>query len=268
MENIEKAKIPAPNGLTLLYETSCDCEETVKIYEAELMGGPKKGQRKEFRFGCKCEEKKLAKEAQEQLKRLKHSKAMQAFDRHSLVNRALSRATFDNYETANESQERALRNAKKFVEKFHPDKPINLYYSGDPGLGKSHLSVSIANAVMEKGRPAIFISVPKLLRKIRNTYNKNSDVSEDQLFSILEQIDLLVLDDIGAENRNDWVEEKLFDLIDNRQGRSTIYTSNYGPDELKKLMGERDASRIINEDAYTIELKGDNYRTKGLRANG
>lgn len=231
----------------------------------ELIGGPNKGQKKELRYGCKCEEKQLAKQAQEQYERLKQAKAMKAFDRFSLVNRTLQRATFDSFQPTNDQQEKALRNAQKYIEKFDPNEPLNMLFYGAPGLGKSHIAISIANAVMEKGYPSIFISVPKLLRKIKDTYNKKSDVSEDELFSVLEGIELLVLDDIGAENHTDWSRERLFDLIDSRQGRSTIYTTNYDPDELTERMGERDASRIINEDTYLFELTGDNYRMKGLR---
>lgn len=247
------------------------------------MGGPKKGQLKETRLGCKCEEQRLAKEAQEHLKRLKHSKAMKSFDRYSIVNQDLQQATFANYRPVNQSQREALEDAQSYVSKFDPNvlqgqkydpdrHPVmNLYFSGEPGLGKSHLAVSIANAVMEKGYPAVFISVPKLLRKIRNTYSKNSELSEDELFAALEDIPLLMLDDIGVENRNDWVEEKLFDLIDNRQGKHTIYTSNISAEQLldkQQGYGNRDGSRILNRATSPIPLEGNNYRIQELIHHG
>jgi DNA replication protein DnaC len=101
---------------------------------------------------------------------------------------------------------------------------------------------------MKKDYSGIFVSVPKLLQAFRNTYNNDSEISEGQLLQALETVDCLVLDDIGAENKTDWATDKLFNIIDSRQGKSTIFTSNLDMKALenpKTGVGPRNFSRIM-----------------------
>lgn len=267
--------------MTLVREGKCNkCNYPIRVYETVLIGGPKKGEKTEIEirqtingieYGCRCEDIKLAQQAIQTHKGMKERKVRALFDRYSLINRDLMNATFDNYKPQNKSQAVAKRTAERYVEIFSKDNPNNLVFHGGYGIGKSHLAKSITDKIMEKecdetgGKySAIYISVPKLLRKIRSTYNQGSDVTEEQILNVLETTDLLVLDDLGAENNSDWTEERLFDIIDSRQGLSTIYTMNYEPDDLMNVIGERNFSRVINHDTTIIEVEGNNHRLKNF----
>ncbi|WP_193065317.1 ATP-binding protein [Oceanobacillus oncorhynchi] len=247
-------------SMTFLREETCECGEDVKVYEMEIGIGPRKGEMIESKIGCKCEDIKLANEAVNRRNRLKVDKMKTVFDKHSLINRELQQATFENYESSNPSQDKALKISRRFVEVFDKDKPINLLFAGAYGVGKSHLAKSITDGIISKGFSSIFISVPKLLTKFRSSYNKDSDYSESDLIDALSTVDVLILDDLGAEKDSDWSWEKLFEIVDSRQGLHTIYTSNYSPEDLIVKMGERNFSRIVNRDTTTVEIKGDNYR--------
>ena len=259
-------------SMTLVREGVCEgCKYPIKVYETKLIGGPRKGERVEITYGCKCEDIKLAKQALENKERSEKRRVKEYFDYYSLISDRLKKATLDNYIPQNKSQQIAKESVKKYIEIFDINNPINLLFIGGYGVGKSHLAKCITDGIMKKENPetkrkytAIFISVPKLLRKIRSTYNRNSEISEADIFEILEEVDLLVLDDIGAERQNDWTDERLFDIIDSRQGKHTIYTSNYNERDLLNLLGERNFSRIVNEDTKIIEIIGDNYRLKDL----
>lgn len=269
-----------PN-MTLVKETVCDgCGFPIRIYETEMIGGPKKGEKTYIKprenvngtdFGCRCEDIKIAEHAISNKKEAEIKKVKDMFSRYSLINRDLLNATFENYEPKNKSQAIAKRTAERFVDIFSLDKPNNLVFYGGYGVGKSHLAKSITDKVMETKKEghsrytAIYISVPKLLRKIRSTYNSDAQVSEDQIYHMLEITDLLVLDDLGSENQSDWAEERLFDLIDSRQGMSTIYTMNFKPEDLMERIGERNFSRVINNDTVILEVKGENYRLKNFK---
>lgn len=252
-----KQTIPS---MTFLRVENCDCGVEVKVYEMEISIGPRKGELIETKMGCRCEDIKLAKQSLEGRNKLKTKKMKEIFDRHSLISRELQQASLSNYNASNESQAKALRIAERFVEVFDKDKPINLLFSGPYGVGKSHLAKALTDGIIENRHSSIFISVPKLLTKFRSSYNKDSEYSESDLIDALSTVDVLVLDDLGAEKDSDWSWEKLFEIVDSRQGLHTIYTSNYSPDDLINKLGERNFSRIVNRDTTTVEIKGDNYR--------
>ncbi|GAA5417953.1 DNA replication protein DnaC [Paraliobacillus ryukyuensis] len=180
------------------------------------------------------------------------------FDGHSLLNKSLVNATFESYEPTNDQQQNAKRTAMDYVADFTGTG--NLLFSGTYGTGKSHLSVAITKALMEKGKTCVFISFPKLLTKIKDTYN-NDGPTEDQLMNAMKNVDLLVIDDIGAEKRSEWSIAKLFEIIDDRAGKATIYTTNLNSEELNNWVGERNFSRIM-ENTQPIKLNGNDYRRK------
>lgn len=267
-------KQTVPN-MTLVKEGVCSgCNYPIKVFETELIGGPDKGKKTNITYGCKCEDIQLARVAQANKEQSDMRRVMEHFNYYSLISRRLKNATLDNYIPKNRSQQIAKESVKKYIDIFDVEDPINLLFTGSYGVGKSHLAKTIADGVMAKTNPetrrkytAIFISVPKLLRKIRSTYNRNSEISEEDIFDVMEKVDLLILDDLGAERQNDWSEERLYDLIDSRQGMHTVYTSNFNEEDLFELLGERNFSRVVNEDTRTLEVEGENHRLKDITQN-
>lgn len=224
---------------------------------------PLGGKEIEVTKGCKCEELKFIKECESKNKQNAKEKRQKIFKKYSLINKDLEKATFDSYIPNHKSQEYAKKVALRFVDIFALDNPKGIIFTGKYGIGKSHLAKVMADGVMNKGYDSIFISVPKLLTKFRTSYNKDSNVSEGEIIDALNTVDLLVLDDLGSEKTTDWASEKLFEIVDHRQGMHTIYTSNLNEDELFNKLGERNASRIINRDTNVILIDGENQRMKG-----
>src|SRR5699024_9908673 len=203
--------------------------------------GPRKGEWIIANEGCKCGDIKLAKEALAIREQIKVDRMHDFFNEHSLINRSLQEATLENYEPTSDRLAVAKSEIETYINEFDGKK--NLLLHGTYGTGKSHLSVSATKKLMEKGYTCLFLSLPKLLTKIRDTYGGNG-MSEDKLLNYIQSVDLLVLDDLGAEQRTDWAITKLFEVMDDRAGKSTIYTTNLSSDELKEQMGERNFSRI------------------------
>ncbi|WP_373896354.1 ATP-binding protein [Virgibacillus sp. CBA3643] len=267
MQSIKEAMKGIAPSMILVREGSCDyCGEDLKTYESEIIGGPDKGKKVRKTYGCRCKNIQLARQNAVN-KRKRHARLLkEKFDRYSLINKKLEKATIDNYVPDNESQEFAKEQTQKYIDKFDLEEAGNLSFHGNYGIGKSHLAKGVADGVMEKGYTAIFISVPKLLRKIRSSYSRDSEITEDEIFHMLETVDLLILDDFGVEKESDWSIERIYDLIDSRQGMNTIYTTNYSPAEIIEIKGERDGSRMINEDTVPIQMQGENYRLRDIRA--
>lgn len=113
-----------------------------------------------------------------------------------------------------------------------------LFIYGSVGAGKSHLAAAIANYAARQGIRVAYASAPALLRFIRNGFADNS--SSDRL-DALTTVPLLVLDDLGAQQRTAWSDGILFELINARYQRSaaTVYTSNFAHAELEERIGDR-----------------------------
>src|SRR5699024_460171 len=149
-------------------------------------GGPHDGEWTEWKKGCKCEDLELANKAVENEKRKKYQRKKDIFSRNSLISKDLEKATFENYIPKTKEQAYAKKTENRFVDIYDIDNPMNLLINGSFEIGKSHIDKAIADGVMEKGYTAIFISVPKLLRKIKSTFNKDSDINADDIIQRLE----------------------------------------------------------------------------------
>ncbi|MDX8288859.1 ATP-binding protein [Metabacillus indicus] len=224
---------------------------------------------KEYCFHCAevaAADQSISEEAASWIENRKKDEMTNAFKSHSLMNQDLENAEFSTFKPQNQSQQEALRISKEFVKSF--DGKSGLFFLGEPGRGKSHLAASIAKELTEKRVSCIFISLPRLLTELKNTYNKNSEVSEKDILRAMQNTDLLILDDIGAERGGEekgtsWARGKTFEVLDSRLGKSNVITTNYGSKELIKMYGERDFSRMV-QNTTPIRIEGKNYRFQGF----
>lgn len=242
----------------------CICDEEVQEIKLIHQFGPFKGQEFTSVKGCKCEDYKNAKEAKDIHKKLKLDKIQQKLNDNSFVNSSLKKSSFDNYKPTSKELEIAFRKVVSYVKDFSVETSGNLLLAGSYGTGKSHLSISTVKKLTELGFKCLFISVPKLLTKIKESYGSDSEFSEAQFMKFVSEVDLLVLDDLGAEhskNTDDWTEAKLFEVIDGRAGKPTIYTTNLSSKELEKQVGPRNFSRIF-ENVEVVKMAGKDYRRK------
>src|SRR4051795_6288592 len=143
----------------------------------------------------------------------------------------------------------AVGEGRAFVESLDEmlDQGRGLWLFGDTGTGKTTLAMLISKAAIESGRSVAIYSLPKLLARIRQTYD--SEPGGDSYLSFFERltsVDLLHIDDLGAEKRSDWVLEQLYALINERYEaeRSIMITTNLPHDELEEQIGARTVSRL------------------------
>jgi DNA replication protein DnaC len=104
-----------------------------------------------------------------------------------------------------------------------------IWFLGDVGTGKTTLAMLISKAALERGHSVAIYSMPKLLARIRRTYESEpGGDSYSQFFQRLTSVELLHLDDLGAERQTDWVIEQLYSIVNERyeSERSIMFTTN------------------------------------------
>ncbi|WP_219973659.1 ATP-binding protein [Rubrobacter xylanophilus] len=160
---------------------------------------------------------------------------------------------------------KALEKVESYLKNWEENREQGrgLYFCGGVGTGKTHLAVAVMNELIQRRRvPSLFVTVPELLDNLRGAYN-DPGRDLDEWMDAVKNAELLLLDDLGAEKANEWVRERLFVIINHRYRETlpTIFTSNIGPEELPRQLGERTASRIIAM-CEGVELEGPDYREK------
>jgi DNA replication protein DnaC len=141
------------------------------------------------------------------------------------------------------------------------DEGRGFWFYGDVGTGKTSLAMLISKTAVEAGRSVAIYSVPQLLADIKSTYEDGSGSSYLDLFRRLSRVDLLHLDDLGAEKRTEWVLEQLYAIVNERwqEQRSIVATTNLKKEQLREQVGERTVSRL-SEMCDTIPIMGRDLR--------
>ncbi len=131
-----------------------------------------------------------------------------------------------------------------YADQFSPDSP-NLIMTGSTGLGKTHLSLAIANVVIQKGYGVIYSSVGNLVTKLENEHFGRD--TQTEVLDSLQNCDLLILDDLGTEFRNSFSTSAIYGIINSRLllKKPTIISTNLSTKEMTDYYSERFASRII-----------------------
>jgi DNA replication protein DnaC len=141
------------------------------------------------------------------------------------------------------------------------DEGRGLWLFGEVGTGKTTLAMLVAKAALESGRSVAIYSMPRLLNEIRRTYDEGSDSNYIQLLDRLAEVDLLHIDDVGAEKSSAWVLEQLYAIVNARYEaqRSMTITTNLENDELIEQIGNRTVSRL-KEMCELLPLHGHDQR--------
>lgn len=157
-----------------------------------------------------------------------------------------------------------ISKVREFVDHIEErlDDGRGLWFQGDSGTGKTSLAMLVSRAALQRGRTVAIYSAPRLLADIRETYGESADSSYMDLFRGLCGVDLLHVDDLGAERRTDWVLEQLYSIVNDRwqDERSMVVTTNRPWDELREEIGARTVSRLMEICGEPIPIMGDDLR--------
>jgi DNA replication protein DnaC len=137
-----------------------------------------------------------------------------------------------------------------------------IWFTGDVGTGKTTLAMLVSKAAMEADHTVAIYSLPRLLAMLRDTYDESSEYSLSDLVDRLCAVELLHVDDLGAEQTSPWVLEQLYTIVNTRyeDGRALVLTTNLNGEELERQIGPRTVSRIFEMCGTPLPMFGEDHR--------
>lgn len=163
------------------------------------------------------------------------------------------------------TMERIFNFAKDYAANFTPRSGSVLMF-GPTGLGKTHLSLAIANQVIQKGFTVIYDSIINILRNIEKEHFSHEHSTE--MLDMVMDTDLLILDDLGTEFETSFYNSMIYNIINTRlsASRPTIISTNMDFRAISNRYDERVVSRITSGYAC-LEFRGDDVRLQ-IKRNG
>jgi DNA replication protein DnaC len=140
-----------------------------------------------------------------------------------------------------------------------------LWFFGPAGTGKTTLAMLVSSHAIAAGRSVAIYSLPRLLAEIRTTFDSDRGTSYVDLLDRLTAVDLLHIDDVGAEKTSPWVLEQLYAIVNARyeDQRAIIITTNLEHREaLAEQINDRTVSRL-EEMCELLPLYGADARRSG-----
>lgn len=258
---MEKINIKLPSNMTMA-STSNTCKHTNDYgYEIEypLYQANKLGQGYEIygeQLVClEClrieEQERFRKEISEYTEEQERNKRKNTLSYRSVFSdQSIKEAGFKNFDATTVEERYNLEQAKKIVEGYklvYADKAENFttLLTGSTGVGKTHLAMSILrnlNHTLDDVE-CLFINVRRMLLMIKNSFNDVNDKHTQMYFiDLMSRVDFLVIDDLGNETGDDkakqWIKDILTEILEARQTKCTIVTSNYTRSDLTRAYGD------------------------------
>ncbi|MBQ5399532.1 MAG: ATP-binding protein [Ruminococcus sp.] len=152
------------------------------------------------------------------------------------------------------------KKCKAYADSFSADSK-SLLMMGRTGLGKTHLSLAIANEVIKKGCGVIYASAPTIVSQIEKEHFGKIKTDEESVEDTLLNCDLLIIDDLGTEFNNKFTTPAIYNIFNSRitAGKPVIVSTNLKISELNEIYSDRFVSRIIGE-AERLDFFGSDIR--------
>jgi DNA replication protein DnaC len=138
---------------------------------------------------------------------------------------------------------------------------------GTRGTGKTHIAVATGWEWIASGKTVLYYQTEDLLDALRSGYSiwqKGNPEGYSVILHFAQNVGLLIIDDLGAQNEKLWAVSKLDQIIDSRyiHRKPLIVTTNMLLDDLPDRIADRLSEGLL------IQLEGESFRKKKSREHG
>lgn len=209
---------------------------------------------------CRADEIKAEEEARQ------HRDFLRKVDKYRAMGfpeSEMSSWTFARDDMTNPTMTAAMQNYVKHFDTFR-EQGKGLLLFGNVGTGKTFHAACIANALIDKGVPCLVTNFARIANTVQGLYS-----GRQEYYDSLNRFPLLVLDDLSAERKTEFMQEIVFNVIDARYRAKLplIVTTNLTREELKHpadVTSQRIFSRLF-EMCTPLEIAGKDRRQAALK---
>lgn len=167
----------------------------------------------------------------------------------SMIPARFQGCTFEGFQAEDGGTRKVLSSCEEYAQRFleHKAAGQGIVMCGNTGTGKTHLACAIAGHVIRHtGTSAIYTTASRAFRRVKDTYRRDSALSENDAIAYFVRPDLLLMDEIGVQFGSDAELNILFDIVNERYERMlpTILISNLALPKLTEYAGERVIDRM------------------------
>lgn len=213
---------------------------------------------------CKCAAEARDREEAER-QRVEFQRKIKEYRRVGFPESEMQDWTFENADGSNEKIMSAMKNyVANFGELRQQGKGLLLF--GTVGTGKTYAAACIANALIDKGYPVLMTNFARIANTVQGLFE-----GRQEYYDSLNRFPLLILDDLSAERKTEYMQEIVFNVIDSRYraGLPLIVTTNLTSEELKHpsdISYQRTFSRLL-EMCLPVKVEGKDKRLDKLKAD-
>ena len=190
------------------------------------------------------------------------------------IPKEIKEASMKNIDLDNPDRFKIIKWLKKFLDDYKPNIGMKgIYLTGNFGCGKTYLISAALNELAKKDHKIAIVYYPEFLRSLKESFNDPDSYNEK--FKMIKRVEILLIDDIGAETMTEWSRDEVLGTILQyrmQEGLVTFFTSNFSIKDLEehfsvssKGIEKVKAQRIIERIKYLTEemtLISENKRYK------
>lgn len=211
---------------------------------------------------CKCRQEELEAEKEAEKQREQFNKVMRLRNT-GFPEKAMREWTFENDDGSNPTLTNAMKNYVEHFDTFKKEGKGLLLF-GTVGTGKTYLAACVANALINRGIPCLVTNFARIVNEVQGMFE-----GKQLYYDNLNAFPLLVIDDLNAERKTEYMQEIVFNVIDSRcrANLPIIITTNLTREQLlnpEDLSNQRIFSRLF-EMCTPIEVSGKDRRQQTLR---